>query len=358
MFPGFAEAFGRYRNTISPIKNLLKRLGVRIGFLALGGDRVINGWSGFVSSSEALYPAVFTQSKDLLAPEHSMSHAFNERRVWTVKGAVFDFSQGVLYLNGAGIAESTSWQPSKRIRHSPPRLIFARKLLLQRPVALASEHRWNYYHWLVEDLPGLVFLNKSVPNLSVCIGKGAPPFVGRTLEFYGIRFYVSSGLRRVPELIFVGKGQDTGWPHPWDVKQLRPEVLARTGHKKIYISRRKASRSPAYELDLENWLALRGFEIWTLEDCSFEFQVELFSKATIVISHHGAGLANVIFSPSATKVIEIFDSRFINQCYERLSTICGHLYEGLVLDGGEDFLTVVAEIDRLLGCSEADLAPI
>lgn len=76
----------------------------------------------------------------------------------------------------------------------------------------------------------------------------------------------------------------------------------------IFISRRKAfSRRVINEDEVIKALALLGFATYILEEMSFVEQVRLFSQAQIIISPHGAGLANLIFSDNPL-VIELFSS--------------------------------------------------
>jgi hypothetical protein len=77
------------------------------------------------------------------------------------------------------------------------------------------------------------------------------------------------------------------------------------GHR-LYISRERCGYGKiSNEDELFHELALMGFEKVVLEDLSFDEQVAIFQRAEWVIGAHGAGLANVIFSSPACRVIEI-----------------------------------------------------
>ena len=58
-----------------------------------------------------------------------------------------------------------------------------------------------------------------------------------------------------------------------------------------------------------NFLKEKGFEILKLENFDFKEQVYIFKNASIIVSAHGAGLANVCFSKKNCKVIEIKPSK-------------------------------------------------
>lgn len=325
---------------------------VRLGFIARTSDRARHGWEDSFRRGELLHPIAFAESPDLLEPRFLVPHSFLERHVWIIRGGVFDFSQGVVYLKGAGVAESTSWHSSKRIRLRPIQLAGARRAHARGPVASVSQHRWNYYHWLIEDLPPLLYLHRTIPDLTVYVGKDAPTFVINSLNFYGVDFRMATGLLRFPELAFVGRGNDTGWPHPWDIEQVRVDGPAIRQGRKVYISRRHSSRSPQHEADLEFWLAQRGFEIFFLEALSFEGQIQLLSETSILVAQHGAGLANLVFAPKGIKVVEIFERGNVNQCFERLSGICGHVHQGVVFDRHEDEASLIEKVRKVLETTE------
>lgn len=325
---------------------------VRRGFIARTSDRARHGWEDSFRRGELLHPIAFAESPDLLEPRFLVPHSFLERHVWIIRGGIFDFSQGVVYLKGAGVAESTSWHPHKRIRLRPIQVVGARRAPVESPVTSVSQNPWNYYHWLIEDLAPLLYLHRTIPDLTVYVGRGAPTFVISSLNFFGVNFRMATGLLRFPVLAFVGRGNDTGWPHPWDIEQVRVDAPANRQGRKVYISRRHSSRSPKHEADLEFWLSQRGFEIFFLEALSFESQIQLFSETSLLVAQHGAGLANLVFAPKGIQVVEIFDRTNVNQCFERLSVICGHFHEGVIFDRDDDAASVIEKVRKVLEAAE------
>lgn len=76
--------------------------------------------------------------------------------------------------------------------------------------------------------------------------------------------------------------------------------------KRIYISRAySARRKVINEKELELYLTSKGFEIVYMEILTFSQQVSLMYKSEIVISTHGAGLANVNFMNKDSILIEL-----------------------------------------------------
>lgn len=326
---------------------------VRYGFLSRGADRSRYGWEPSVHKGPLLERGGVVKSPDLLDSSNSLHHLFSEKREWRIRGGIFDFSHAALYLRGVGVAESTSWPAYQRMRRKPIGLGMARRIRARGPAAVASQHRWNYYHWLIEDLPPLVYLRQAVPNLTVYVEKTAPSFVRQTLAFYGVNYELSWGLRKFSEIVFIGRGDDSGWARSWDIQQIRGNKEPRTRSRRIYISRRNSSRTAAHEPALECWLSTLGFEVVLLEELPFARQVELLSEAAVVVAPHGSGLANLVFAPTGTHVIEIFERRNVNQCFQRLSAVCGHHHEGIIFDQHEEAGLVLPRVREALEALEA-----
>ena len=102
--------------------------------------------------------------------------------------------------------------------------------------------------------------------------------------------------------------------------KLRREV---PGYKRIYIDRnraryRKAINNEAVVKLLEKY----GFKRIYLETLSVVEQAHYFNAAEVVVAPHGAGLTNLAFCESKTKVIEIFSPGYITPLYWFLSNIC------------------------------------
>ena len=81
---------------------------------------------------------------------------------------------------------------------------------------------------------------------------------------------------------------------------------------------------------LESFLLTRfsqaDLDVVYFDDLTFEQQVKLMSKASMLISVHGAGLTNSIFMPSTSILIEIAPPHFHYSLYERIALQSGHIY--------------------------------
>jgi capsular polysaccharide biosynthesis protein len=69
-----------------------------------------------------------------------------------------------------------------------------------------------------------------------------------------------------------------------------------------------------------------------MERYSLAEQVTLFSKAEIVVSPHGAGLANILFSPPGLTVVDIFEPSRFSKSFWSMSGALKHDYWCLIGD--------------------------
>lgn len=92
-----------------------------------------------------------------------------------------------------------------------------------------------------------------------------------------------------------------------------------------------------------NVLDTRGFEQYTLSELSVAEQVRLFSNAEAVVSSHGAGLSNIVYSDSPV-IVELFGEKK-KTTYYRLAELLGHDY--YPLHNEEHRQDLVVDVDKL-----------
>lgn len=104
----------------------------------------------------------------------------------------------------------------------------------------------------------------------------------------------------------------------------------------IYISRAKARRRRIVNEE-ELWQCLQryDFEFLTLESYNISQTARILSEASHVIAPHGAGLTNLIFSSSGTKVLEIFGAHMSLDYWRICEQLAFeyHAYQALDPDG-------------------------
>ncbi|WP_262689858.1 glycosyltransferase family 61 protein [Kordiimonas aestuarii] len=125
----------------------------------------------------------------------------------------------------------------------------------------------------------------------------------------------------------------------------------------IYLTRSDSNRRRVTNED-ELFKALEplGFKLVRGAELSYLEKVRMFSKARCVVSPHGAGIANTLFSPPGCGVLEMFNPGPANNLNGRLLMSKGHYYKYIIFDtphqGPQDFAVdvdlVVRETTSLL----------
>ncbi|WP_022834368.1 glycosyltransferase family 61 protein [Salisaeta longa] len=200
----------------------------------------------------------------------------------------------------------------------------------------------NYYHDIVDGLPRLLALHgppfDALPHIAVL--HSAPLsdhqrfFVERVLPPNATLRHVPEGRRYVVEhLLFTPfkTRRFAGYMPPPYVRELRtrfgPDGPVERG-RRLFISRERAGKRfiTNREALLREVLEPLGFESVTLETMAPAEQLACMHQAEAVVGAHGAGLANVLFAPAGTRVIELFPAHFMVPHYFFLCQSLGHPY--------------------------------
>ena len=83
-------------------------------------------------------------------------------------------------------------------------------------------------------------------------------------------------------------------------------VLPIRQSKKIFISRRGATRSPQEIFQIEEVFRIHGFKIYNAEEYDLEETINLFQVSDFLVGFHGAGLTNMIFAEPKCRVVELY----------------------------------------------------
>lgn len=176
----------------------------------------------------------------------------------------------------------------------------------------------NYYHLVIDILPKIFgynpFIEKYVNNIIIFNSKLQKSNILETvLKKKNVKskvLTIEHGTYKFFDSFFTVKQSLTNII--FNYRKLFKEVLKNKPQKNIYISRSDANQRKVLNEDelIENIKKL-NFEIVNLSELSFFEQLSLFNSAKCILSLHGAGLTNLIFSNKKTRVIEIFPD-FLN----------------------------------------------
>jgi capsular polysaccharide biosynthesis protein len=126
--------------------------------------------------------------------------------------------------------------------------------------------------------------------------------------------------------------------------------------RRIYVSRNDATQRRVLNEDqLIKALQPLGFEAHTTGRMSARSQVELFSEADIIIGPHGAGLANIVFAPAASLLIEIVADPYLHPIFWIISKLNRMRYARLIEPAVTDTFDINVDVTRLIRVVESFL---
>ncbi len=300
-----------------------------------------------------------------LPPSFRKEMYFATRHVYRVSNVILNVKNGVCFTESIGFLESLgslrSWLLSRPVRRKGPAKFF-------EMVPVTCINTTGYAHFIMEELPRLLWALKEFPDLKLVCPDKLPVFISAVyndlcqrnlLRYHPVK--LKSEYILVDDFVFTQAEAYSGFWNKQDIGLLRKVFLGseeKNIKTRIYISRRHSSRTFNNEAVLEETLNNRGFRIIFLEELVFTAQIEVFQNADIIIAPHGAGLANLVWCSPGTKVIELFTNHVFNDCFARLSSSLSCLHYCLGIDGIDDFSSnaVKSVIDLLDKVEKADNA--
>ncbi|MEM6451583.1 MAG: glycosyltransferase 61 family protein [Cyanobacteria bacterium P01_D01_bin.105] len=230
----------------------------------------------------------------------------------------------------------------------------------------------TYFHWLLDALPRIGILNQCTYELAKVdtffIPQNNLPAISESLDLLGISTSRCQELRhnlsfRSEHLLLSSMPGNTGNPPYWAWKFLRDSFLRLSENvpdiypQRFFISR-KDTRRLLNESEIMSALNRRGISVIQPEKLSFIEQVALFARAELVVAPHGAALANLVFSPKTTSVVELFSPNYVNVCFWTIANLGGLRYSYLEGEGerpAEYFDPHLAREDILISPEKLEL---
>ena len=213
--------------------------------------------------------------------------------------------------------------------------------------AIASLHirySYNYFHWMYDALPKVAVLEESGVAWAaidqILINPCLMPAQRELLALVGIpleKVIEAPTYHAIADRLLVPVSSFAAGIVPPAVCQflrqrlLTPSCLAIAPQTpRIYISRAGAKyRTVVNEAAVIAYLATLGFVSVQLETLSAQAQIALFAQAEVIIAPHGAGLANLVFAPAGSTLIELFLPDEVLPYYRAIAQHIGvHYYCG------------------------------
>ncbi|MEC4804946.1 MAG: glycosyltransferase family 61 protein [Jaaginema sp. PMC 1079.18] len=199
--------------------------------------------------------------------------------------------------------------------------------------SLTSTKGEIYFHWIFDLLPKLELLKLGGVDLETIdyfvVNSVQSEFQKQSLSSLGIPAKKIIESTRYPhikaEKLFAPSLPSLpGNPPQWVCQFLRQSFIKQVNPDlpscdRLYISRKTARyRRVLNEEKVWEFLQSLGFKTIKLEGSSIEEQAAIFNQAKVIIAPHGAGLTNLVFCASGTKVVEIYSPNYVNVCYYSL----------------------------------------
>lgn len=196
---------------------------------------------------------------------------------------------------------------------------------------------FGYFSWITTCLPRLLYVIENYPEAVLIY-----PEEWDDIDYVKQSLYYFKGIsiRKIPKdhHVFVSKyllvpcRSWTSHFNKIDLIKVRNFFNSKVFTKslnfgdRIYISRKKSKRRKIVNEDkLVDLLKFFHFDIICMEDFSFDEQIQIMKNTSILVSSHGAGLANVNFLNEKSKIIEltpiIDDFKKFRYPFWRMSTL-------------------------------------
>lgn len=266
--------------------------------------------------------------KMAMPPAFRTEMHFARRHVYRLKNVLVNPRTGACRAGGNMFQESYG-SLNRCLLHSPfPALASSTMELHSQAVCVNIT---AYYHFLLEEVPRILWAMEQYPAAKVLVADNAPVFARQILDMLvsnkSIGAYEtvpSGGILHCDEYVFTQAEAYSGFIHSSDISILVKHLMVEPSpqpdsNRNIYISRKNSSRTFDNESEIEEMLKKQGYDIVYSEHLTFLEQITLFQSARVVIAVHGAGLANLIWCHPGSHVIELFSPRHFNDCYARLS---------------------------------------
>lgn len=198
-----------------------------------------------------------------------------------------------------------------------------------RAALLTSEWWFNYSHLLLDMLPMMRFLDDlGLDTILLPPNTTAPPLVELMNLKTRVDYLDEESSIGVGELYLLSENGPPSLKPSWVPQYLR-EMMMRGqeesemgSSEKIWISRvdtphRQARVKPSFYAQLIE----RGLRPVVASKLTSSEQISLFANAQLVCGVHGAGFANVVFSPQGCSLLELFDPYWLNGAFRIL---CSH----------------------------------
>jgi capsular polysaccharide biosynthesis protein len=227
------------------------------------------------------------------------------------------------------------------------------KAAIERGIFLGGNGAFNYYHWLIEIVPKLEFIEAlpehyrsfpllvsaevfRIPSFNSILSRFAPDHRVIVLESnlsYEVRELVCiDAPNNLPFNLRPGEVSQIQHAliHPGSIRYIRQQCLTNEVlenrdtiyPKKVFLKRNQSRRKYNQE-EVEHFLESKGFVSVFMEDLSFDEQVKTMHHADWVVGPTGAAWTNLVFCKQGTNALCWMAQELKD--FSAFSTIAGHV---------------------------------
>lgn len=185
---------------------------------------------------------------------------------------------------------------------------------IEKGVLFGSSSSW--FHFIVEILPRFLrFESRDMSQYTLIVRKGLPESILDILKLFNFKLIMSIGDGERVEVVELITLTDLRFSHELALNERSSDLLLvrdfllnipKVGTQKIHIARPgNLFRKLLNQKDLESTLSEMGFKTIYPEDLTASDQIDVFSRAEVVVAESGAAMTNVMFMHPQSLVIEI-----------------------------------------------------
>ncbi len=208
-------------------------------------------------------------------------------------------------------------------------------------LSMLAPHASLYYHWLIDVAPLAAMIVDRIPRDDlhhVLVPPRLEPFHVELLDVLEIdperRVEASEVAYRCERLICTTETNAGGFVRASAARALRHAfgvADAGAGRARLYIGRSDApGRRVINEGEVVAMLERYGFEATTMANRSIREQAALFASAEVVVAPHGGALANLVFAPERSALIELMPANYVSTYYFLLASSRGITYDAVM----------------------------
>lgn len=205
-------------------------------------------------------------------------------------------------------------------------------VLSQSPdeIFIAANIKWGqgFYHFMTEVLPIILYISEHTNNKYDIVCRGTS-FIEPFLRYIGVTNKIYFEVPNHKKYGIRSPTIECGNPSLEKIQLVRNVIC----QKAVFMSKvgillfRKEQLRYIHNFQEVLDMLKRVYPdiVWHVFDSlPVPDAVRLFSRAKIIVGAHGAGLTNMLFSPSGTTIVEFNDLENPNPCYWHLSEMLKH----------------------------------